>query len=62
MILIDVGNTNIVFAVSANNLLKKVKRIKTNEDKKKLKIKINKIIVDYTFTNGLDNCKVAIIS
>ena len=62
MILIDVGNTNIVFAVSANNLLKKVKRIKTNEDKKKLKIQINKIIVDYTFTNGIDNCKVAIIS
>ena len=25
MILIDVGNTNIVFAVSANNLLKKIK-------------------------------------
>ena len=37
MILIDVGNTNIVFAASANNLLKKIKRIKTNEDKKKLK-------------------------
>ena len=25
-------------------------------------ITFNKIIVDYTFTNGLDNCKVAIIS
>ena len=28
MILIDVGNTNVVFAVSSNNLLKKIKRIK----------------------------------
>ena len=46
MILIDVGNTNIVF-VSANNLLKKIKRIKTNEDKKKLKNLINKIIIDF---------------
>ena len=32
------------------------------EDKKILKILINKIISDYAFTNGLDNCKVAIIS
>ncbi len=62
MILIDVGNSNIVFAVSANNLLKKIKRIKTNEDKKKLKIIINKIISNYTFTKGLDNWDIAIIS
>ena len=47
MILIDVGNTNIVFAASANNLLKKIKRIKTNEGKKRLKNLINKIILDF---------------
>ena len=62
MILIDVGNTNIVFAVSTNNLLKKIKRIKTNEDKNKLKNVINKIIVDFASTNRLDNDNVAIIS
>ena len=62
MILIDVGNTNIVFAVSANNLLKKIKRIKTNDDNKKLKNLINKIIIDFASTNKLDNHNVAIIS
>ena len=55
MILIDVGNTNIVFAASANNLLKKIKRIKTNDDNKKLKNLINKIIIDFASTNKLDN-------
>ena len=62
MILIDVGNTNIVFAASANNLLKKIKRIKTNDDNKKLKNLINKIIIDFASTNKLDNHNVAIIS
>jgi len=62
MILIDVGNTSIVFAVSANNLLKKIKRIKTNEDKKILKTLINKLISNYAFSNRLDNCNIAIIS
>ena len=62
MILIDVGNTNIVFAVSANNLLKKIKRIKTNQNKNKLKKSINKIIIDFVLTNRLDNDNIAIIS
>ena len=62
MILIDVGNTNIVFAVSANNLLKKIKRIKTNEDKNKLKKVINEIIIDFVSTKRLDNDNIAIIS
>ena len=62
MILIDIGNTNIVFAVSANNLLKKIKRIKTNEDKNKLKKVINKIIIDFVSTSRLDNDNIAIIS
>ena len=62
MILIDIGNTNIVFAVSSNNLLKKIKRIKTIENKTKLKTLINNIIMDYIRTKRLDNCNVAIIS
>tara|TARA_Y100001970_G_scaffold232431_1_gene289346 strand:- start:154 stop:921 length:768 start_codon:yes stop_codon:yes gene_type:complete len=62
MILIDIGNTNIVFALSSNNMLKKIKRIKTNEDKKILKTLINKIIGDYLYTNEIDNYKVAIIA
>ena len=33
MILIDIGNTNIVLAVSADNMLKKIKRIETKENK-----------------------------
>ena len=40
MILIDVGNTNIVFAVSVNKKIKSIKRVDTN---KKIK-SINKII------------------
>ena len=47
MILIDIGNTNIVFAVSANNLIKKIIRINTKQNKIKLKTLINSIIVNY---------------
>ena len=32
MILIDIGNTNIVFAVSNNNKIKKISRIDTNKE------------------------------
>ena len=60
MILIDIGNTNIVFAVSSNNLIKKIIRINTNQNK--LKALINTIIIDYLATKKLDNPKVAIIS
>ena len=62
MILIDIGNTNIVFAVSSNNLIKKIIRINTNQNKNKLKALINTIIIDYLATKKLDNPKVAIIS
>ena len=62
MILIDIGNTNIVFAISSNNLIRKIIRINTNQNKNKLKTMINKIIVDYFVTKRLDNRKVAIIS
>ena len=48
MILIDIGNTNIVFAVSANNLIKKINRINTKQNKIKLKTLINSIIVNYS--------------
>ena len=62
MILIDIGNTNIVFAVSANNLLIKIKRISANENKNKLKLLINNLIKEYTFTKKIDDNNVAIIS
>ncbi len=62
MILIDVGNTNIVFAVSINNLIKKIKRICTNQNKKKLENSINAIINEYSTISKLDNKKIAIIS
>ena len=62
MILIDVGNTNIVFAVSSNNLIKRIIRINTNQNKNKLKTLINSIIINYSKIKIIDNRKVAIIS
>ena len=62
MILIDIGNTNIVFAVSANNLIKKIIRINTKQNKIKLKTLIDSIIVNYSSIKKLDNDKIAIIS
>jgi len=62
MILIDIGNTNIVFAVSSNNFIKKIIRINTNQNKNKLKTLINTKIIDCSATKRLDNPKVAIIS
>ena len=62
MILIDVGNTNIVFAVSSNNLIKRIIRINTNQNKNKLKSLINTIIINYSTIKIIDNRKVAIIS
>ncbi len=62
MILIDIGNTNIVLAVSSNNSLKKIKRVNTKIDTKELKILLNKIINNFLSTKKLDNCNIAIIS
>ena len=62
MILIDVGNTNIVFAVCSNNLIKRIIRINTNQNKNKLKTLINSIIINYSAIKIIDNRKVAIIS
>ena len=61
MILIDVGNTNIVFAVSSNNFIKKIIRINTNQNKNKLKTLINTKIIDCSATKRLANPKVAIL-
>ncbi len=62
MILIDIGNTNIVFAVRSNNLLKKIIRINTYQNNNNLKNLINTITMDYLATKKIDNNKVAIIS
>ena len=62
MILIDVGNTNIVFAVSLNKKIKNIKRVDTNKEIKNLNQIVSKIIKIYLDLNYLNNSKVAIIS
>ena len=62
MILIDIGNTNIVFAVSSNKVLKKIIRIESNQNTNKLKIAIKKIIKNLIEVKHLDNSKIAVIS
>ena len=44
MILIDIGNTNLVFAVSSNNKIKNIIRVDSNKDINKLKNIVTKII------------------
>ena len=46
MILIDVGNTNIVFALSNNKKIKKISRIDTNKETNIFIKNVNKIIKD----------------
>ena len=62
MILIDVGNTNIVFAVSDNKKIKDIKRIDTNKEIKSFNKIVSKIIKNYLNLNYLKNSKTAIIS
>jgi len=62
MILIDVGNTNIVFAVSDNKKIKDIKRIDTNKETKSFNKIVSKIIKYYLNLNYLKNSKTAIIS
>ena len=62
MILIDVGNTNIVFAVSDNKKIKDIKRIYTNKETKIFKKIVSKIIKNYLNLNSLKDSKTAIIS
>ena len=57
MILIDIGNTNIVFAVSSNNKIKKISRIDTNKENKILIKNINKIIKNFLDKNISKNSK-----
>ncbi len=47
MILIDIGNTNIVFAISNNNKIKKISRIDTNKETNILIKNVNKIIKNF---------------
>ena len=61
MILIDIGNTNIVFAVSVNKKIKNIKRIGTNKEIKSFNNIVSKIIKIYLNLNYLKNSKTAII-
>ena len=47
MILIDIGNTNIVFAVSNNNKIKKISRIDTNKETNTFIKNVNRIIKNF---------------
>ena len=62
MILIDIGNTNIVFAVSNNNKIKKISRIDTNVETIMFVKNVNKIIKNFLDKKFLKNSKFAVIS
>ena len=62
MILIDVGNTNIVFAVSNNNKIIKISRIDTKKETNIFVEKVNKIIKKLLYKNFLKHTKFAVIS
>ena len=62
MILIDIGNTNIVFAVSSNKILTNIIRIDSNQQINNLSIKIKKIITNFKKIKKLDNSNLAVIS
>jgi type III pantothenate kinase len=57
MILIDIGNTNIVFAVSNNNKIKEISRIDTNKETKIFIKNVNKIIKNFLDKNFSKNSK-----
>ena len=62
MILIDIGNTNIVFAVSNNNKIKEIIRIDTNKETNIFIKNVKKIINNFLDKNFLKNSKFAVIS
>ena len=62
MILIDIGNTNIVFAVSSYKILKSITRLETNQNIDQLNISIKKIIKNLIKIKKLDNPNIAVIS
>ena len=55
MILIDIGNTNIVFAISNNNIIKKISRIDTNKETNIFIKNVKKIINNFLNKNFLKN-------
>jgi len=62
MILIDIRNTNIVFAVSSNKIIKNIIRVDSNQDINKLKKIFSTIIKNSSKIKNMDNSKMAIIS
>ncbi len=62
MILIDVGNTNIVFALSANKKIKKINRVDTHAPIKNFNKIVSKIIDSFLNENYLKYSKFAIIA
>ena len=62
MILIDVGNTNIVFAISTNKKIKKINRVDTNLKINNFNKIVSKIIESFLNENYLKNSKFAIIA
>ena len=62
MILIDIGNTNIVFAVSSNKIIKNIIRIESSQSINQLNISIKKIIKNFKIIKRLDSPTIAIIS
>jgi type III pantothenate kinase len=62
MILIDIGNTNIVFAVSSNKKIKNIIRVDSNQDINKLKKIFSTIIKNSSKIKKYGYSKMAIIS
>ncbi len=62
MILIDIGNTNIVFAISNNKKIGKISRIDTNKEIDKFVKNVDKTIKNFLGKNLLKNSKFAVIS
>ncbi len=61
MILIDIGNTNIVLAVSKNKKINNIIRIDSGQEINKLKKIILKIINSFLKKNTINNSRIAII-
>ena len=62
MILIDIGNTNIVFALSNNKKIEKISRIDTDKENIKFAKKVHKIIKNFIDKNYSKSSKFAVIS
>ena len=55
MIFIDIGNTNLVFAVSSNKKIKNIIRVDSNQDINKLKKIFSTIIKNSSKIKNMDN-------